>query len=243
MIHYHGTPISTGNSPWLALKARHACVSFAAPQQMAEVAEVCQSFILDNGAFSAWTRGEPMDIEGYRDWVEVWRRHPGCDWYLIPDVIDGDEADNDALLDGWPGGVPVWHLHESLDRLARLCNDFPRVAFGSSGDFATVGNRKWWARMTEAMGVCCDGAGVPVTKLHGLRMLDPTIFSHLPFASADSTNVARNIGIDSAWTRVPYAPASTRTRALIMMERIEQHASASRWCDSRGVKQNMELFG
>lgn len=243
MIHYHGTPLSGGELAMMSLKARHACVSFAAPECVSLVAELCQSFILDNGAFSAWTRGEHLDIDGFRSWVEVWGRHPACDWYLIPDVIDGDEAANDALLDGWPGGVPVWHLHESLRRLERLCHEFPRVAFGSSGDYAVVGNSSWWGRMTDAMGVACDSNGRPLAKLHGLRMLDPTIFSHLPFSSADSTNVARNIGIDNAWKNVPYAPASKRTRALILMERIEQHASASRWCDTRGVKQNMELFG
>lgn len=244
MIHYHGTPFGGGVDPMMALKGRHACVSFAAPECLAQVAEVCQSFILDNGAFSAWTRGERLDIDGFRDWVDVWARHPACDWFLIPDVIDGDEQANDALLQGWgPHGVPVWHLHESLSRLDRLCTDFHRVAFGSSGQFSQPGSPLWWGRMTEAMGVCCDGEGRPRAKLHGLRMLDPTIFSHLPFSSADSTNVARNIGMDTAWERVPYAPKSKRTRALILLERIELHASASRWCDTRGVKQNMELFG
>jgi hypothetical protein len=218
-------------------------VSFAAPGQIDVIAEICQSFTLDNGAFSAWTRGEPLDVEGFREWSGIWSRHPACDWFLIPDVIDGDEAENDATLDGWgPMGVPVWHLHESLERLERLCHTFPRVAFGSSGDFAVVGDQKWWHRMAQAMDVACDKEGLPITKLHGLRMLDPTIFSHLPFASADSTNVARNIGIDQAW-RGTYTPASKSMRAAILMERIEMHASAHRWCGSNGVQQNMELLG
>jgi hypothetical protein len=243
MIHYHGTPFSGPEQTHIALRAKHACVSFAAPSCLPAVAEMCQSFILDNGAFSAWTRGRALDVEGFRNWVDHWRRHPACDWYLIPDVIDGSEADNDALLDGWPGGVPVWHLHESLDRLDRLVSEFPRVAFGSSGQYATVGDRAWWERMADVMAVACDADGHPRTKLHGLRMLDPTVFSHLPFASADSTNVARNIGIDSAWDRAPYAPRSRSTRALVMMERIEAHCSAARWAGSRGVARNYELFG
>lgn len=244
MIHYHGTPFSGDAHTQTALRARHACISYAEPRCIEVAAEVCQSFIIDNGAFSAWTKGKPLDVEGFRTWAMQWSRHPACDWYLIPDVIDGTEADNDALLEGWwSGGVPVWHLHESLDRLDRLVSTYCRVAFGSSGQYATVGDRSWWERMTEAMAVACDSTGVPRSKLHGLRMLDPTIFSHLPFASADSTNVARNIGIDSAWDRAPYAPRSRFTRALVMMERIEAHASAARWCDSRGISRNLELFG
>jgi hypothetical protein len=54
------------------------------------------------------------------------------DWCVIPDVSDGDEAANDALLAEWglPGeiSVPVYHLHESLERLARLVDTYPRVA-------------------------------------------------------------------------------------------------------------------
>lgn len=74
-------------------------------------------------------------------------------------------------------------------------------------------------------------------------MLDPTLFSHLPLSSAGSCNVARNIGIDQAWTG-PYVPASKSVRAIILMDRIESHASAYRWCaDSAGVQQNLDLFG
>ena len=243
MIHYHGTKFSGGMTVQTAIKARHACVSYAHPETIEVVAEMCQSFILDNGAFSAWTVGKPLDIEGFRNWSSHWSKHPACDWYLIPDVIDGSEEENDALLDGWINGVPVWHMHESLDRLERLCSTYQRIALGSSGDYSKVGNGAWWERMTEAMGVACDSDGIPKAKLHGLRMLDPSIFSHLPLSSADSTNVARSIGIDSRWDRSPYAPASKGTRALIMMERIEQHASASRWSNTRGVKRNLELFG
>ncbi|HGF0958712.1 TPA: class I SAM-dependent methyltransferase [Yersinia enterocolitica] len=77
-------------------------------------------------------------------------------------------------------------------------------------------------------------AGQPITKLHGLRMLNPTIFTRLPLASADSTNVARNIGIDSAW-KGTYSPQSKETRASILVERIESFngAGALNYCEKR----------
>jgi hypothetical protein len=110
---------------------------------------------------------------------------------------------------------------------------------GSSGQFAQIGTPRWWGRMSEAMAVVTED-GIPVTRLHGLRMLDPVVFSHIPFASADSTNVARNIGIDSRWTG-PYSPKSRQARALV---RIESHAAAHRWNgEASGVAQNHELFG
>jgi hypothetical protein len=97
--------------------------------------------------------------------------------------------------------------------------------------------------MAEAMNVLCAADGYPTVKIHGLRMLDPVLFSHIPLSSADSTNIARNVGYDERWTG-PYVPKSAWVRALVMMDRVEHHASARRWCStSSGVQQNMELIG
>ena len=246
MIHYHGTPFSSRINAERSLQGKHAMVSFAHPAPIQTVAELCQSFCLDNGAFSAWKSGQTLDVDLFLQWADEWRRHPGCDFAVIPDVIDGDEADNNSLLelvdknDRW---VPVWHLHESLDRLIKLCNEWPRVALGSSGDYATIGDRAWWGRIADAMDEITDQNGFPITKLHGLRMLDPGLFSYIPFASADSTNVARNVGLDVRWTG-PYVPTSQRIRALVIMDRIENHACAARWQRGFVVKQaNFDLLG
>ena len=146
----------------------------------------------------------------------------------------------------WPlpkyNSVPVWHMHESLDRLEQLL-EFPRIALGSSGAYAKVGNDSWWKRMVEAMRIICGSDGVPKVKLHGLRMLDPGVFSKLPLASADSCYVSRNVGMDTAW-KGPYTMTSRYVRAVCLMERIEQHASAAYWSESAIASyQNLELFG
>lgn len=219
-------------------------VSYEDPRQIAESAEVCQSVVLDNGAFSAWRAGKKHDFDGYQAWAAQWLKHPAVEWCVIPDVIDGDEEANDELLANWelPGerSVPVYHMHESLDRLERLVDAYPRVALGSSGTYKDPGTKQWWDRMAAIMEVCCDEEGYPLTRLHGLRMLDPDLFSRLPLSSADSCNVARNIGIDKAW-KGPYVPSSKWARALVMMDRIEAHASARRW--QGGAFRNWELFG
>jgi hypothetical protein len=101
------------------------------------------------------------------------------------------------------------------------------VAFGSSGDFAEIGTDAWWNRMYEAMNAACP-FGYPDAKLHGLRMLDPLVFSRFPFSSADSTNVARNIGIDQAW-RGTYTPANKAGRGIVIADRIEAFQSAGGW--------------
>lgn len=253
MIRYHGTPFSGDTTAKLALRGRHAMVSYAAQDDIELVADICQSFALDNGAFSAWKSGRKFDAAGFLEWAAVWIKHPGCDFAVIPDVIDGTEQENDAWIEQVLDEplfayrsdrlAPVWHLHESLDRLDRLADTFGRVALGSSGQYAEVSSAPWWQRMAEALDVVCDEEGLPRCKLHGLRMLDSVVFAHIPFSSADSTNVARNIGLDDRWTG-PYVPASQHVRALVMIDRIEAHTAARRWNrETAGVGWNRDLLG
>jgi hypothetical protein len=237
------------------LTARHACVSFAHPASIEIAAEVCQSFIIDNGAFSLWRAGNgEVDVCAYAAWVARWQQHPAYDWCLIPDVIDGGLDANIRMTSlffeaaqqhgvKWSRCVPVFHLHEPLHHLQSLVASYDRIALGSSGEYAEIGTQAWWNRMAEVMEVVCDAEGRPKVRLHGLRMLNPTVFSQLPLASADSTNVARNIGMDSRW-RGPYVPRSRAVRALVLADRIEHHASATRWNGAaRGIQMNFDLLG
>lgn len=238
MIHYHGLPITPASAAIAAVGGGHAFVSFRYPDQLGIVIEVCQSFAVDNGAFSAWRSGNPVtDWSRYYEWIAELHRYPSFDFAVIPDVIDGDEQANDALLAEWPWkaryanvGAPVWHMHESIERLVRLSNEWPRICIGSSGEFATVGDSKWWIRIAEAMNAITDKQGLPITKIHGLRMLDPDVFTRLPFSSADSTNIAQNVGIDSKW-RGTYTPADKPSRATVLRIRIENNQSAKRWIE------------
>lgn len=233
MIHYHGLPITPETAAATVLQAGHGFVSFSDPRNLGLAAEVCQSFAVDNGAFTAWKQGKPVtDWSAFYAWAESASRIPSCDFAVVPDVIDGGEADNDALLNEWPlgkyFGAPVWHMHESLERLERLASDWPRLCIGSSGEFATVGSAEWWGRMAKAMAVVCDEHGRPGVRLHGLRMLNPAVFSRLPLASADSTNIARNVSLDKKW-KGTYAPPREEARAQVMRTRIESQNAPAIW--------------
>lgn len=236
MIHYHGLPITPATAAIAAINCGHAFVSFNHPDQLTIALDCASSFAVDNGAFSAWKSGAPVtDWKPYYEWIAELKLYPSFDFAVIPDVIDGDEKANDDLIKQWPWihsnraiGAPVWHLHESLERLDRLALGWPRICLGSSGDYAQIGTQKWWNRMAEAMNTICNRSGLPMCKIHGLRMLDPDVYTRFPFASADSTNIARNIGIDSAW-RGTYTPPTKEARALLMRQRIESQQSPTFW--------------
>jgi hypothetical protein len=245
MIRYHGTPITPAFAALEALKRGHAMVSFANPVQVHLAFEKAQSVALDNGAFSLWETGQLVDVPAYLVWVRHWMKHPSFDWCVIPDVIAGTQQENDQLIEEWPLpvhiSVPVWHMHESLAKLEYLVTAWPRIAIGSSGEWSAIGGGHWWARMSEAMEIACDADGMPRVKLHGLRQMDPEVFSVIPYHSVDSCSVGRAIGVDDKWTG-SYVPPSKDVRALCVRDVVNNHASAWRW-NHAGIQRNLELIG
>ena len=243
MTLYHGGRHSTNALARAIWQDRNAMVSFAdAPNSQVEIAfAVGREVIFDNGAFSVWRQGISIDWADFYRWVNRWRR-PALRYVLIPDVIDGGEPDNDALLRSCPlprwMQLPVWHLHESIDRLKRLRDDYERVALGSSGKYRTPGAMAWWGRMDEAMEVLCDSSGFPLIPFHGLRQQNPALFAHVPYASADSAMVSRSIGTTN-WGGC-YQNAPDDAKAFALIRTVESAPCAQQW---RGIPRQADLFG
>lgn len=196
-MHYHGTPI-TPRDQLLRLAGRNFCVRYGEHRDVEVCHEIGQSVMLDNGAFSAWTKGRPTDWEGYVAWAKPWLEHPTT-WAVMPDVIGGTEEEQERLSawlwnydsEVWRRCAPVWHMDESLDRLRYLCLSHERVCIGSSGMYRDPGSVAWCRRMEDTFDAIC-GSGPAPTWLHMLRAMSQAAGGPYPFASADSTNVAQN---------------------------------------------------
>lgn len=191
MIHYHGTPI-TPISVLMELTGRHFCVSHIRPDDVTRAHQIGQSVMLDNGAFSKWKSGKETNWTTYYEWADRWLDYPTT-WAVIPDVIDAGTQEQDALLREWPHGqrgAPVWHMDEPIHRLLRLCDEWPRVCIGSTAEFAAVLSPAWCRRIDEAF----NEVSARHKRLPWLHMLRGMQLSgkHYPFASVDSTDVARN---------------------------------------------------
>lgn len=190
-IHYHGTPITPIEALY-ELGGRCFCVSFAAPQDVRRAHEIGQSVMLDNGAFSQWRSGKPTNWPAYYRWVDEWLAYPTT-WAIIPDVIDGSEDEQDELIAQWPhGGIgaPVWHMNESINRLLLLADEWPRVCIGSTAIYAVVLSDTWQRRMDEAWNALAK-RHIRLPWIHMLRGMCCS-GKRWPFASVDSTDVARN---------------------------------------------------
>ena len=193
LIHHHGTPI-TPITALYELAGRHFCVSHAHPADVTRCHQIGQSVMLDNGAFSAWKANKMTDWQGFYVWCDRWLDCPTT-WAVIPDVIDGGSQLQDALIREWPHGkrqaAPVWHMDEPLSRLLCLIeDDWSRVCIGSTAEYAVVLSDRWQARMDEMW----DAVALTFARTPPLHMLRGMQLSGMrwPFASVDSTDIARN---------------------------------------------------
>jgi hypothetical protein len=191
VIHYHGTPI-TPIAALMQLAGRHFCVSHASPQDVGRCHQIGQSVMLDNGAFSAWKSKKATNWRAFYAWADEWLDCPTT-WAVIPDVINAGTQEQDALLREWPHGhrgAPVWHMDEPISRLLRLCDEWPRVCIGSTDDYSVVLSAAWCRKMDEAW----NEVSARHRRLPWLHMLRGMQLSgrQWPFASVDSTDIARN---------------------------------------------------
>ena len=191
-VHYHGLPI-TPNEALLSLPPCSFCVSHAHPYQVATAHQLGERVMMDNGAFSKFKSGKKTDWPAFYDSCEPWLQHPNT-WAVIPDEINAGSQIQDALLKEWPHGekgAPVWHTTEPIERLLKLLDEWPRVCIGAEGEYYQIPGDAFCERMDEAW--------EEITKrhrwtpnIHMLRGMQLTKLNRWPFASVDSTDVARN---------------------------------------------------
>jgi len=126
----------------------------------------------------------------YYDWLEPMLFQPGR-WAIMPDSPAAPSQLNDGLLNDWPFGhlgAPVWHMDGPIERLARLCDRFPRVCLGWIGDpkKEPVGCEAYFRKMDEVSRLMGN-------TWHPLHMLRGTLVAReYPFLSVDSTSLAQN---------------------------------------------------
>jgi len=193
MLHYHGTPITKRDPHLEKLRGRHFCVSFAHPYDASWCIEHAQSIMWDNGAFTAYTKGKRFNMRKYIQWLDD--KLYGANWAVVPDVIGGSVEQQKEYILGWPYpdhlSCYVWHMDLPLTWLEELCRQRPNIAFGSSGKYWKVLSPEWKERADSAWEII-DKVGNR-NRVHMMRGLK--VCGHRwPFASADSSNIARNHG-------------------------------------------------
>ena len=203
----HGLPITPARL-MDELRGESFCVSFATcgPAVVDRaIARVDKNGILlaDNGAFSIWRAGKGrINRDEYFAWVNPILERCEVAVAVIPDVIEGSEAENwnEAAwavheLAAKPERLCfVWHMNDSLEGLERACRLFNFVAIGSCAEYDVAKKREaYMARISEAWAVInkvelVHGRRPWIHLMRGLAVLPEILGAN----SADSVNVARN---------------------------------------------------
>lgn len=215
MIPYHGTPCGAFERNRDVFATTNLCLSWASMARFAggkrtgeptpsaiRHAIACRRLLLDNGAFSVWQlarqQEQPfrLNVPAIYEWMTALVEMKGAERcaILLPDVIEGSEEENDTLLLTCPAHLrsvawPVWHMPESLERLARLASEYGRVAVGACGAYRAVLSPEYCRRADEIFNEREQRfPGVPLHMLRGLQVAG----GPWPFYSADSTDVGQN---------------------------------------------------
>lgn len=191
MIHYHGTPI-TPRAVLESMCPNNFCVSFAEPRDADWCLKNGQSVMFDNGAYSAFTLGKPVNWPDYYDWLADKIFHPH--WAVVPDIIGGTADENAGMERGWPYpkelSAVVYHFGEPLDRLRSMIDDWPRIAIaGSVGTYPPGSDA--WVREIDLIWDAITGTGCR-PWVHMMRAHAEASVGRWPFASADSASWARH---------------------------------------------------
>jgi hypothetical protein len=208
------------------MRDKHVLYSYATCRST-PLPSTIAGYCLDSGAFTAWRRGTPVDIDKLVRWYDRFDR---ADFKLTLDVIGGTEAqqnENLRILESNGQKVtPVFHGPglESWRWFDEMCEKYPLVAVSSVLPSNTSPQVTQWLQQLFNR-ICDRTTGLPKIKLHGLRM--PIRMGDFPFASVDGSTwvtAAKN-------GAMPAGPASVQqVRAPIGMDCLDlQNAWISAW--------------
>lgn len=155
-------------------------------------------FMLDSGAYGAWSRGEAIDIDHYIAYIKANCEH--LDHYVALDVIPGAfgvtptpaEVERSAAQ-SWENllymeeqglnPIPVFHMHEQFKWLQKMREHCPYIGISPANDVNTDKKRVWLDRVFDAI---CDDKGVPTVQTHAFGVTAIPLLIRYPWYSADS---------------------------------------------------------
>jgi hypothetical protein len=141
-----------------------------------------RDFMLDSGAYSAFTVGITIDLERFIDFcLDRMARDPQCVEIIQLDVLNDWRQGQRNLRRMWDRGVPaipVWHWNEPESLLQEYASAAPKIAVGVREKSAQ--RKRWFYEQVFARVWPC--------RIHGLAIGSPDLLRAVPFHSADATN-------------------------------------------------------
>ena len=157
------------------------------------------NILLDSGAFSAWSRGQRIDLDDYVDFVKA-NQHL-IDRCVNLDVIPGNfgnrewrpeaieaaatasYANQQKMKEAGLNPLPVFHQDEDFRWLDKYLEDGEDYICLSASQSARRDEKLTWLRKCSEV-LCPQGR--PLVRTHGLGETSTLICHQFPFTSVDS---------------------------------------------------------
>ena len=183
------------------------------------------SMFLDSGAFSAWSKGKPIDLHAYVDFVR--EHHAIFDTVAALDVI----GDGHASLNNWL--AMTYALPEVGDKIMPVYHEGDDLAlldqYVAGARVVGVGRTDGRGDEDKTLQLYDDVFNRhPHGKFHAFGNSNPKTLEPYPFDSFDSTTWERD-SVYGGKHRWPWSHASRATRMAAYIEAIEtiRHRPAS----------------
>ena len=185
------------------MEGHHLLVSFAEARQIKLLAAGWDvpGWLVDSGAFTAWTKGRPIDLDAYIAFLVDLEAQAAAgalvlDGYLALDVIPGEPGrlptEDEAR---WATGkslenlakmraaglspIPIFHEGEPMDLLdAYVAEGHNVIALGATASRGKPELVDWLQPIFDRY---------PGQRFHGLAMTQRRVIEGFPFDSVDST--------------------------------------------------------
>ena len=146
------------------------------------------SLFLDSGAFSAWTKNIPIEIEEYIQFIKKHKRY--IEYYaVLDDITDPKKTLRNQKIMEKAGlqPVPCYHYKEPIKYLEYYLDNYEFVALGGMVPISTPVLREWLDHIFTDY-ICKNKDGLPKCKIHGFGMTSHDLMIRYPWFSVDSTS-------------------------------------------------------
>ena len=142
---------------------------------------------LDSGAFSAWQRGETLQVE---DYIKFIKEYDGCfGHYSVLDIIgdaEGTLRNQHIMEEAGLQPIPCYHYGEPTKYLEHYLANYDYIAIGGLAKNRT--RDEIFNFLDHAFDVICDARGIPVVRVHGFGLSSLRVLFRYPWYSVDSTS-------------------------------------------------------
>jgi hypothetical protein len=158
---------------------------------------------LDSGAYSAFTKGEEIDLPKYCDYIKQCQDIIECvDGTYLYSVLDGigdpvkTGKNQQAMEERGLRPLPCFHYGEPEEYLEWYVAHYDYITLGGMVPIETKQLYLWLDRIFDRY--LTDGAGRPKVKIHGFGLTTIGIMERYPWYSVDSSSwvlIAANGGL------------------------------------------------